>query len=214
MSAGSRTGYNDDGCNGYEKNRISLDGYLQDLEQMDLLPWSGVVTATVGLLIESHGPAVAIGDFCEVSTGDGRRIRTQVIGFRNGRVLAMPLDEPEGLQLGSKVTARVQDARLGVGPGLLGRVLDGFGQPMDGGPPIEPAALYPALLRAAKSVAETAYHGADGHGNPFDRQFAYLRKRPENRVVRRQRSGQEHATRRNVAKEFGASQRDCPDRRA
>jgi FliI/YscN family ATPase len=122
---------------------VSLDGYLQDLDQMDLLPSRGEVTATVGLLIESHGPSVAIGDFCEVSTGDGRRIRTQVIGFRNGRVLAMPLDEPEGLQLGSKVTARVQDARLAVGPGLLGRVLDGFGQPMDGGPPIEPAALYP-----------------------------------------------------------------------
>ena len=125
------------------EDSVSLAGYAQDLDQMDLLPWRGEVTATVGLLIESHGPAVAIGDFCEISTGDGRRIRTQVIGFRNGRVLAMPLDEPEGLQLGSKVTARVQDARLAVGPGLLGRVLDGFGQPMDGGPPIEAAASYP-----------------------------------------------------------------------
>ena len=66
-----------------------------------------------------------------------------MIGFRNGRVLAMPLDEPDGLQLGSKVIARVQDARLGVGPGLLGRVLDGFGQPMDGGPAVEAAASYP-----------------------------------------------------------------------
>ena len=122
---------------------VSLGRYFATWSQIELLPWRGEVTATVGLLIESHGPAVAIGDFCEVSTGDGRRIRTQVIGFRNGRVLAMPLDEPEGLQLGSKVTARVQDARLGVGPGLLGRVLDGFGQPMDGGPAIEAAALYP-----------------------------------------------------------------------
>ncbi len=122
---------------------LSLDSYVNDLNQMELLPWRGEVTATVGLLIESHGPSCAIGDFCEVSTGDGRRIRTQVIGFRNGRVLAMPLDEPEGLQLGSKVTARVQDARLGVGQGLLGRVLDGFGQPMDGGPAIEAEASYP-----------------------------------------------------------------------
>jgi flagellum-specific ATP synthase len=123
--------------------RVSLAPYLADLDQIDPLPWSGEVTATVGLLIESHGPAVAIGDFCEVFTADGHAIRTQVIGFRNGRVLAMPLDEPDGLQLGSRVIARVQDARLAVGPGLLGRVLDGFGQPMDGGPPIESAASYP-----------------------------------------------------------------------
>src|SRR5271170_3946264 len=122
---------------------ISLDKYSKDLDQMDLLPWTGQVTATVGLLIESCGPAVAIGDFCEISTGNGRNIRTQVIGFRNGRVLAMPLDEPDGLQLGSPVVARVQEARLAVGPGLLGRVLDGFGQPMDGGPAIEATDTYP-----------------------------------------------------------------------
>src|SRR5690349_19804742 len=120
-----------------------LTPYLRDLEQLDLLPWCGKVTATVGLLIESQGPAVAIGDFCEVFTTKGHSIRTQVIGFRNGRVLSMPMEEPEGLQLGSRVIARVQDARLAVGPGLLGRVLDGFGQPMDGGPPVEAADSYP-----------------------------------------------------------------------
>ena len=122
---------------------LSFTPYIQDLDRMDLLPWSGEVTATAGLLVESQGPAAAIGDFCEIMTGNGRRIRTQVIGFRNGRVLAMPLDEPDGLQLGSKVIVRAQEARLGVGSSLLGRVLDGFGQPMDGGPPIEPSAYYP-----------------------------------------------------------------------
>jgi flagellum-specific ATP synthase len=122
---------------------VALTPYLEDLARIDPLPWSGQVTATVGLLIESHGPAVAIGDFCEIVTASGSSIRTQVIGFRNGRILAMPLDEPEGLQLGSRVIARAEDARLAVGPGLLGRVLDGFGQPMDGGPPVDAAAAYP-----------------------------------------------------------------------
>jgi FliI/YscN family ATPase len=120
-----------------------LEPYFSDLDQIELLPWCGQVTATVGLLIESQGPAVAIGDFCEVMTAPGRGIRTQVIGFRNGRVLAMPLEEPEGLQLGARVIARVQDAKLAVGPGLLGRVLDGFGQPMDGGMPVEADETYP-----------------------------------------------------------------------
>src|SRR5579871_59322 len=122
---------------------ISLSRYARDLDQMDLVQWSGEVTATAGLLVESQGPAAAVGDFCEIATGNGRTIRTQVIGFRNGKVLAMPLDEPDGLQLGSRVVARAQDARLAVGPGLLGRVLDGFGQPMDGGPPIESSSTYP-----------------------------------------------------------------------
>ncbi len=123
--------------------KVSLSPYISDLDEMDLIPWSGEVTATAGLLVESQGPAAAVGDFCEISTGNGRTIRTQVIGFRNGRVLAMPLDEPDGLQLGSKVVARSQDARLAVGPGLLGRVLDGFGQPMDGGPAIDSEISYP-----------------------------------------------------------------------
>src|SRR5579864_5967720 len=92
--------------------KISLAGYAHDLDEMDLIPWSGRVTATAGLLVESQGPAAAVGDFCEISAGNGRTIRTQVIGFRNGRVLVMPLDEPDGLQLGSKVIARSQDARL------------------------------------------------------------------------------------------------------
>jgi len=138
-----------------ENDALSLQPYLQDLEQVELLPWCGEVTATVGLLIESIGPAVAIGDFCEIDAGGGRRIRTQVIGFRNGRVLAMPLDEPDGLQLGSKVIARAQDARLAVGPGLLGRVLDGFGNPMDGGPAIEPTATYPLYAAPPNPLQRT-----------------------------------------------------------
>ena len=123
--------------------RVDLTPFIAGLDQIDLLPWTGQVTATVGLLIESQGPAAAIGDFCEIRAANGQNIRTQVIGFRNGRVLAMPLDEPDGLQLGSPVIARSQDARLAVGPGLLGRVIDGFGQPMDGGPPIESTNTYP-----------------------------------------------------------------------
>jgi len=86
--------------------KVDLTPFINGLDQIDLLPWTGQVTATVGLLIESQGPAAAIGDFCEIRAANGRNIRTQVIGFRNGRVLAMPLDEPDGLQLGSQVVAR------------------------------------------------------------------------------------------------------------
>ena len=56
-------------------------------------------------------------------------MRSQVIGFRDGRVLSMPLEETGGIELGNRVVARRDAARVAVGPGLTGRVLDGFGQP-------------------------------------------------------------------------------------
>ena len=102
----------------------------------------GAVTEMVGLLIESSGPAAALGDFCEIQTAQGRAVRVQVVGFRNGRVLSMALEETAGIQLGDKVVSRPVAAPVKAGPGLLGRVLDGFGDPMDGGPPIDARELY------------------------------------------------------------------------
>jgi flagellum-specific ATP synthase len=116
---------------------ISLAPYIAELDRMSPMRWSGQVVQVVGLLIESRGPSAAIGDFCEVTTTAGRRIRTQVIGFRDGHVLSMPLEEIDGLQLGDPIVARSEDARVAVGPGLLGRVIDGFGKAMDDGPAIE-----------------------------------------------------------------------------
>jgi FliI/YscN family ATPase len=123
-------------------DRADLNGYIAGLNGMDLLRWSGVVTELVGLLIESRGPAAPIGSFCEILASSGKRIRTQVVGFRNGRVLSIPLEETDGLQLGDRIVARLEDARVAVGPDLLGRVIDGFGLPMDGGPRIPPASWY------------------------------------------------------------------------
>jgi flagellum-specific ATP synthase len=114
---------------------LSLAPYLAQVERLPTLRWTGRVTEVAGLTVESRGPRVAIGDFCEVACSGGRPIRVQVIGFRNGRVLAMPLEEIDGLQLGDIVTARAEEARVPVGPGLLGRVIDGFGKPIDGAPP-------------------------------------------------------------------------------
>src|SRR3954454_5703865 len=118
-------------------SKFDLRPYMQWLDSADPSVWSGTVTQLVGLLIESQGPAAAIGDFCEIRIAGGRLIRTQVIGFRNGRVLSMPLEETDGLQLGDVIVARREAARVGVGPGLLGRVIDGFGLPLDGKGPIQ-----------------------------------------------------------------------------
>src|ERR1700689_5165214 len=121
---------------------LSIRELVPQVPGMEVLPWIGEVTEMVGLLIASRGPVVSIGDFVEVRTSSGRSIRSQVIGFRNEQVLSLPLEEMDGLQLGDRVIARKNEALLRVGPQLLGRVLDGFGRPIDGGPPIQASAAY------------------------------------------------------------------------
>jgi flagellum-specific ATP synthase len=119
-----------------------LNDLISTLSSMETVQWAGRVSEIVGLLIASDGPATAVGDFCEIRSQQGRTVRAQVVGFRDGKVLLMPLEETGGLQLGDTVIARPEAARVEVGPQLLGRVLDGFGKPMDGGPSIDPEALY------------------------------------------------------------------------
>ncbi len=122
--------------------QLDLASHIGYVGAAETLTWSGRVQEVVGLLIESAGPAAAVGDFCEVICPDGHRVRTQVVGFRNGRVLSMPFEETGGLQLGDRIVARRGAARVPVGPDLIGRVLDGFGNPMDSGPPIDAADFY------------------------------------------------------------------------
>ncbi len=122
--------------------RLDLAPHLAFVERSEPFRWEGTVVDVVGLLIESAGPAVALGDFCEIQSPGGQRLRTQVVGFRDGRVLSIPLEETGGLQLGDRIVARREASRVEVGPGLVGRVLDGFGKPMDSGPPIEARESY------------------------------------------------------------------------
>ncbi len=131
----------------------------QFLKQRAFMRWTGTVTQAVGLLVESVGPMVALGDFCEVRTAGGRRVRTQVVGFRDQRVLSIPLEDTDGIHLGDTVVARPEAALVGVGKALLGRVLDGFGKPIDDGPPVRGEALYslyqsPGNPMARKNIRE------------------------------------------------------------
>ncbi len=121
---------------------MSLPACIRALPGMETVQWTGQVREMTGLLIASEGPAAAIGDFCEVQAQSGD-VRAQVVGFREGRVLLMPLEETTGLQVGDRVVTRAEAARVEVSARLLGRVLDGFGRPMDRGPAIPPEALYP-----------------------------------------------------------------------
>ncbi|HEY4087423.1 MAG TPA: FliI/YscN family ATPase [Bryobacteraceae bacterium] len=127
---------------------LDLRPWAAAVERADPIRASGEVVELVGLLVESRGPAASIGDFCEIRTRAGGVVRTQVVGFRNGRVLSMPLEETGGLGLGDEIVARGGESLVEVSPELRGRVIDGFGVPMDGGGRISSPELRPLYAQA------------------------------------------------------------------
>jgi len=105
---------------------------------VDPITLSGRVSQVIGLVIESDGPAVSIGENCVIESNSGSaRVRCEVVGFRDKKVLLMPLGDVSGIGPGSRVVASREPLVVGVGHELLGRVINGLGQPIDGGGPIE-----------------------------------------------------------------------------
>lgn len=97
----------------------------------------GRVNQVVGLVIEGKGPLSSVGDAAAIyPLDDSAPIHAEVVGFKDGRTLLMPLGDLRGIGIGSRILSRKQTVSTLVGDGLLGRVIDGLGQPMDGRGPI------------------------------------------------------------------------------
>lgn len=107
----------------------------QRIRSANLLESGGRVLQFFGLLVEASGPDVFLGERCEIRSHDGTTLPAEVVGIRDGRVLLMPYGETRGIRRGSSVIGSQQPVRVPVGPALLGRVIDAFGQPLDGGAP-------------------------------------------------------------------------------
>lgn len=100
-------------------------------------PSVGVVTRLVGLTIEGRGPLCTVGDLCRIyPMGGGPPIPAEVVGFQDEAILMMPLGDGTGIGPGSRIETVGRPVDVAVGPELLGRVLDGLGRPIDGGPPV------------------------------------------------------------------------------
>jgi len=122
---------------------ISLEKYKKLLESRHFVRYSGKVSKVVGLTIESEGPETHIGALCHIISHNDRTVLAEVVGFRDNHVLLMPIGDMSGIGPGSLVVAADRDLEVGVGQGLLGRVLNGLGHPMDGKGPIEIEKYYP-----------------------------------------------------------------------
>jgi flagellum-specific ATP synthase len=128
---------------------FSLARYITRVGQVDTMPPAGRVIRSVGLLIESAGPRASVGEICEITGAPGEpSLPVQVVGFREGTLLTVPLGDTAGVRPGDRIVARAGAVSVGVGPGLLGRVVDALGQPLDGRPLSLDAAypLFPSPL--------------------------------------------------------------------
>ncbi len=116
---------------------LDWEKLVRQVEDVEPIKQNGRVVQVIGLVIESQGPAGSVGELCHIAQNNGAKlVPAEIVGFKEGRVLLMPLGEMRGIRPGSEVIATGGPPEVGVGPGLLGRVIDSFGRPLDDGPPL------------------------------------------------------------------------------
>ncbi len=126
------------------KTAINFDKYYDIIHNKNHVCYWGRVSQVVGLTIEACGPAVNIGELCSIQTRRGTaHIMAEVVGFKQDKILLMPLGEMSGIGPGSLVYAVGYPLSVQVGQALIGRVLDGLGNPIDGKGPLSCDLHYP-----------------------------------------------------------------------
>ena len=124
---------------------INLEKFNTAIDHCKSMNMIGKVVQIVGLVIECNGPNVSMGELCYVHSHfeDVEPLPAEVVGFREGYVLLMPLGETKGIGPGCQVVSAQKVLQVKVGPELLGRVIDGLGNPIDGKGPILCPKEYP-----------------------------------------------------------------------
>lgn len=118
-------------------NVIALPNLIERARSTRVVQSHGRVVQLIGLVIESQGPAAAVGELVRIeSPRHDTETLAEVVGFRNHHLLLMPLGDIHGIHVGSEVVATGRPLQCPVGPGLLGRVVDGLGRPLDGRGPL------------------------------------------------------------------------------
>lgn len=143
---------------------------LDTVRAADWVKRTGRIVRSVGLTVESEGPDARLGEICEISSrGRGDRTLAEVVGFAEGRVLLMPYQDLIGIESGSEVMATGESAQVIAGRHLLGRVIDGFGMPIDERPlsltgakyPLHPPPLNPLRRGMVTEVIECGVRAID-----------------------------------------------------
>jgi len=114
---------------------LASENYVKIIRSIDPVRVNGKITQIIGLTIESQGPDVRIGEVCSIYPSQSQTpIQAEVVGIKENKVLLMPLGEVQAIGPGCDVVASGKPMMVKAGSQLLGRVLDGLGQPLDGKP--------------------------------------------------------------------------------
>ncbi|MBI3014047.1 MAG: FliI/YscN family ATPase [Candidatus Tectomicrobia bacterium] len=123
---------------------VDFQKFHNALKEIHSTRVNGKVIQVVGTVIQGHGPGSSVGALCDIfPQGRQSRVVAEVVGFRDHRILLMPLGDVRGIRPGSRIVARHQRATIRVGETLLGRVIDGLGNPIDEGELLRPREEYP-----------------------------------------------------------------------
>lgn len=140
-------------------NALALDRYFKRLHSTPTVQAYGRVSRVVGYVVESFGPECRLGAVCDVfPKGGGPAFKAEVVGFKENRVLMMPLEELRGIGPGSRVVARQPQASVPVGTGLLGRVVDGLGHPIDRKGSVSAETEYPIYGKPINPMSRRRIH--------------------------------------------------------
>ncbi len=114
-----------------QDNPVDFEKFHTALHAMNLLNCRGSVVRVAGLRVESNGPAVALGELCGIHIRDGRRVLAEVVGFHNDHLILLPLEYIEGISPGDAVTTRTTPRFITLSDDVMGRVVNGLGEPID-----------------------------------------------------------------------------------
>jgi flagellum-specific ATP synthase len=116
---------------------IDFEKFHTALREVNLLDCRGSVVRVSGLTVESNGPILGVGELCGIHIRDGRRVLAEVVGFQNDNLILLPLEHIEGISPGDTVTARTTPRYISLSENVMGRVINGSGEPIDGKGPLK-----------------------------------------------------------------------------
>lgn len=133
-----------------------FSGLRSKMERARIIEYSGHIDRVIGMAVETIGPVVNIGDMCKVySTKQKSFVYAEVVGFKEDKVLLMPLGQMQGIGPGNKVVSMGKGFGVPVGPGLKGRILNALGEPIDNLGPIAVEDVYPLEQEPPNPLART-----------------------------------------------------------
>lgn len=141
-----------------------FESQRQIIGDVNTLCVEGRLREVTGLSMLADGLACEIGTMCRVHPRGADPLYAQVVGFQQGSAVLMPLSDPRGAAAGDAVADVTRMQRVGVGAGLLGRVVDALGRPLDTGGPIHPEGYYPVYAPPPKALSRTHIDAPLGTG--------------------------------------------------